>query len=75
MCAKVSSDFPLKKRSFPRNFCSSSRIEATGLPPVWKGTTLGEPPEREKERHFDGFNFFPIEVRDAVKNVLAEFVR
>ena len=62
MCAKVSSDLPLKKSSFPRNFCSSSRIEATGLPSMWKGTTLGEPLKRENERHFDGLSFIPMEV-------------
>ena len=61
MYTNVSSDLPLKNKTLPRNFCSSSRIEATGLPPMLKGTTAGLPLERENYLHFEGFIFMPMD--------------
>ena len=58
----VSSGFPLKNKSFPRNFCSSSRIDEISLSPMWKDVAVGVPPEMENDLHFDGLSFIPIDV-------------
>ena len=65
----VSSGFPLKKRSFPRNFRSSSRIDKISLSPMWKDVAVGVPPEMENDLHFDGLSFIPIDVNKQISKV------
>ena len=61
MCVNVSSDFPLKKSNFPKNFCSSSLIDAISLAPMWKGIASGQPAQRDSDLHLEGLSFIPIE--------------
>ena len=40
---------------------SLSLIEATGVPSMWNGATLGFPPARENDVHFDGLSLIPMD--------------
>ena len=55
-------DFPLKNKTLPKNFCSSSAMDGTLYPSMSKWMIYGFPLLIEKLLHFDGFNFIPIDL-------------
>ena len=62
MWENVSSAFPEKKSSLPRNFCSSSRILGIWKSPIKKGTTFDFPLEILTDQHLEGFSIIPIDI-------------
>ena len=56
----VSSGFPFKKISFPRNLCSLSLIEDISLSPKWNIFASGRPPDSESDVHLEGKGSFPL---------------
>ena len=59
--SKLSDDFPVKKITLPKNFCSSSAMDGILFSPMKNSTILEEPLDSEKDLHFDGFSFIPID--------------
>ena len=57
----VSSAFPEKKTSYPRNLWSSFAIEEISLSPMCKGIWHGLPDLKENALHFEGFNIIPMD--------------
>ena len=60
MSCRVSSDFPLKKSTRPRNFCSWSLMHGSLLSPMWNSISLGFPLTHENYLHLIGLSLMPM---------------